>query len=148
MSVDKEYPSDEVVVLRETIRGLEQDRKFLREMVEQFRGCLNINAPKWEDVDGIYASGKEPKVVVSIIHEKMGALIQDEYAHLYEFDVVYTLSDPRFQKAAALVREALEVAKNAYEEGQGSQSFPWSMASANLAAENIEKALETLEKEA
>ena len=54
----------------------------------------------------------------------------------------------KFQKAAALVREALEVAKNAYEEGQGSQSFQWSMASANLAAENIEKALETLEKEA
>lgn len=56
--------------------------------------------------------------------------------------------DSKFQKAAALVREALEVAKNAYEEGQGSQRFPWSMASANLAAENIEKALEALENEA
>lgn len=55
----------------------------------------------------------------------------------------------RFQKAAALVREALEVAKNAYEEGgSDGKAFPWSMASANLAAENIEKALEALEKEA
>lgn len=60
-----------------------------------------------------------------------------------------TSQDPRFQKAAAPVREALEVAKNAYEEGgSGGKAFPWSMASANLAAENIEKALEAPENEA
>ena len=53
----------------------------------------------------------------------------------------------RAQRLAALVREALEVAKNAYEEGQGSASFPWSMANAELAASNIEKSLEALEKE-
>ena len=58
------------------------------------------------------------------------------------------LPDSRFKIAAALVREALEVTKNAYEEGQGSASFPWSMANAEQAVTNIEKALEALEKEA
>ena len=59
--------------------------------------------------------------------------------------------EDKFQKAAALVREALEVAKNAHEEGtkdpEGELNL-WERSSASQAVTNIEKALEALENEA
>ncbi len=151
MSTEKEHPTDKEVVLLERVRSLEAENRELQHLRGTVIACFQKTEPAWDTISKIYASGNVPEVLVQADPKALEAL-QELLWGTFEFDIKYAHEspEPKAQRFAALVREALDLIPHVRDEQDayhGIRSTTYTGPDTHKVEEAIRTKLEALEKE-
>lgn len=81
---EKEYPSDELVVLRATCEVLQRQVGSMTAKLRKVRECIVIQEP-WDRLQELYASGIDPVVTITLDYDKVAMFLEDRYQDCFEF---------------------------------------------------------------